>query len=87
MKIPGASKVGLMPGPVHDVTMSRDKCRQKNLNGIGNSDKLKNPTAPSSEEFFSLSTGAAEILIFVVLRVPLKFFISRDIVTSCMSPY
>jgi hypothetical protein len=59
---------------------------RKNLNGIGNSDKLKNKAAPSSEEFFSLPTDAAEILIFVVLRVPLVFFISRDIGGLCLSP-
>jgi hypothetical protein len=52
---------------------------QRKLNAIRNSDKLKNPAAPSSREFFSLSTGAAEILIFVVLRVALQFFISRDV--------
>jgi hypothetical protein len=40
---------------------------------------MKNPAATSYREFFFLHTYAAEILIFVVLRVPLQFFISRDV--------
>jgi hypothetical protein len=68
-------KAGLM----HDLQTSRVKYPQKNLNGIRNSDKLKNPAATSYREFFFLHTYAAEILIFVVLRVPLQFFISRDV--------
>jgi hypothetical protein len=52
---------------------------QEIFNGIRNSDKLKNPAAPGSAEFFSLSTCAAEILIFPILRVPFQFFISRDV--------
>ena len=56
------------------------------LMAFGNSNKLKNSAALSSGEFFSLSTGAAEIFIFIVLRVLLIFFISRDVGESCMSP-
>ena len=59
---------------------------QENLNGVRNSNKLKNPAAPGSGKLFSLSTGAAEILIFVILRVALKFFISRDVCGWSMSP-
>jgi hypothetical protein len=59
------TKVGLM----HDPQTSRDKLSSKNLNGIRNSEKLKNPAAQSYGEFSSLHTYAAEILIFVVLRV------------------
>ena len=68
---------------MHDpITTSRDKLSSKNLNSVRNLDKLKNPAAPSSGEFFSLSTGAAKIFIFVVLQVLLKFFLSRDVVGS-----
>ena len=63
---------------------SRDKLSSKNLNSVRNLDKLKNTAAPSSGEFFFLSTGAAEILIFVVLRVLLHFFISRDVMRVYM---
>ena len=35
----------------------------KNLNSVHNSDKLKNTAAPSSGEYFYLSTCAAENLI------------------------
>jgi hypothetical protein len=66
--------------------MSRDKLSSKNLNSVRNSDKLKNPAAPSSEEFFSLSTGAAEVFIFIVLRALFQFFTSRDVVGLCTSP-
>lgn len=43
------------------------------FNGARNSDKSKNPTATIYGGFSSLSTGAVEILIFVILRVPLVF--------------
>lgn len=61
---------------------SRAILTSKNLNDVHNSDKLKNPAVPSYGGFSSLSTGAAEILIFVVSRVPLQFFISRDVAGS-----
>ena len=56
---------------MHDLPTSRE---MKKINGVRNSNKLKISAALSSEEFFSLSTGAAEIFIFIVLRVPLIFF-------------
>jgi hypothetical protein len=59
---------------------------QRNLNSVRNSDKLKNSAAPSSGDFFSLSTGAAEIFIFLVLRVLLQFLISRDVIMLYMGP-
>ena len=68
-------KVGLM----HDAQASRDRFSSKKVNDIRKSDKLKNPATTSYGEFSSLSTVAAEILIFVVLSVPLAFFISRDV--------
>ena len=68
-------KVGLM----HDAQTSRDRFSSKKVNDIRKSDKLKNPAATSYGEFSSLSTVAAEILIFVVLSVPLAFFLSRDV--------
>ena len=68
-------KVGLM----HDAQTSHDRFSSKKVNDIRKSDKLKNPAATSYGEFSSLSTVAAEILIFVVLSVPLAFFISRDV--------
>ena len=37
--------------------------------------KKKNPAPPSWGEFYSLSTGPAEFFDFVVLRVPLVFFL------------
>ena len=46
----------------------------KKINGFRNSDRLKYLAEPSSEEFYSQSIGTAEILIFVVLRVPLQSF-------------
>ena len=55
-------KVGLM----HDAQASRDRFSSKKVNDIRKSDKLKNPAATSYGEFSSLSTVAAEILIFVV---------------------
>jgi hypothetical protein len=67
-------------------TASRDKELSKNLNSVRNSDKLKNSAAPSSGEFFSLLTGAAEIFIFLVLRVLLQFLISRDVIMLYMGP-
>ena len=51
---------------------------------VRNSDKLKNPATQSSGEYFSLSTGAADIFIFLILRVLLQFFISRDVVMLSM---
>ena len=62
------------------------KLSSKVFNGTFNSDKLKNPAAPSYANLSSLSTGAAEFFIFVVLGVPLDFFISRDVSASCISP-
>jgi hypothetical protein len=59
---------------------------QRNLNSVRNSDKLKNSAAPSSGDFFSLSTGAAENFIFLVLRVLLQFLISRDVIMLYMGP-
>jgi hypothetical protein len=53
---------------------SRVKISSKILMAIRISDKLKNPAIPSYGKIYSLSTGAAEILIFLVLRVPLVFF-------------
>ena len=41
-------------------------------NGVRESNKLA-ALAPSSGESFSLSTGAVEILILTVLRVPLQY--------------
>ena len=58
----------------------RDKLSTKKSNSARNLNKLKNPATPSSGGLFSLSTGTAEIFIFVVLRVQLQFFISRDVV-------
>ena len=46
---------------------------QKHLNGVNNSDKLRNPALPSFGELFSLSTSGAENFIFVILRVLLQF--------------
>jgi hypothetical protein len=57
---------------MHDPETSREITSNKNLNGTRNSNKLKNPAAPSSGEFLSLSTSVAEILIFVVLGVLLQ---------------
>ena len=67
-----------------DAQMSRDRFFSKKVNDIRKSDKLKNPAATSYWEFSSLSTVAAEILIFVVLSVLLAFFISCDVWASCM---
>jgi hypothetical protein len=69
---------------MYNLIKSRDKLPFKNLNSVRNSDKLKNPAAQGSREFFSLSTGAAEFLIFLILRVLLQFFISRDLMRLYM---
>jgi hypothetical protein len=73
---------------MYTFTASRDKELSKNLNSVCNSDKLKNSAAPSSGEFFSLSTGAAENFIFkfLVLRVLSQFLISRDVIMLYMGP-
>ena len=55
------------------ANMSRASDKYHHLNSVRNSDKLNNPAAPSSGEFFSDTTGSADILIFIVLRVLLQF--------------
>jgi hypothetical protein len=45
-------------------TILKDKFSSKFFNTVRNSKKIKNPAAQNSEEFFSLSTGAAENFYF-----------------------
>ena len=47
------------------VTCTGQNNYPQNPNGVRNSEILKNTAAPSYGELFSLSTGAAEIFIFI----------------------
>ena len=66
---------------MHDPTTSRDKLSSKNLNSVRN--LVYSRTKFWGILFFRLVQ--LKKIIFVVLQVLLKFFLSREVVGSCMS--